>query len=724
MLKQALSYYDRGFSIIPQRLFLKKDTEKVAKLPPKGFSWKKYQNERVSRSHLLTKWKQYFKDEPGRGIGIITGELSNLLVIDVDDEQAEKIVLDHLPENFQTTTVLTPRGGKHFYFNYKPGLRTTAGLGNTGLDIRTDGGYVAAPPSKVSDEAMKYVSRRDYIFIDTVDPKNIPDSLFNHLQSLINEHYKPEKSKSSEAGWFLEGLKGVGEGARTTMLVRISGQLRRLRIPKEISYEIIKGWNQLNTPPETEAELNTQFNSIWKNVLENEDYEILSKMNKEYSIITSGNNIRIMHVDKWGEIHFFNPSDLSLKFRNQRIPKGRKTVPLSDLWLEWEYRKTYDRCLFDPKLPPNNDEDDVSYYNLWKGFSIKPKKGSWSLFREHIEKNIAPTCHEWVLKWMARIVQDPGGDRPGTTIVLRGKQGTGKGVFANSFGNLLGDHYSIINNIEHLTGRFNKEILTTLLLYIDEATWGGDISMAGMLKNLITESKRRMEAKNVDAIYIENHLNLIIASNNKWVVPGGLRERRFLVLDVSDKHMQDRDYFGKIIKQLRNGGYEAMMYDLKRLEYKLDELREIPKTEGTRDQSLRSLDLPERFWYSRLEEGRLVDAHDFWKFRVVTDKLYSQYVEYCKTRSFNRRIEEKSHFSRALRVICPSMETKLVRDGGNRFYCIIVPDLKTCRKEFDMNVTGALSIEWPDIAEPMNIPEKDRKVDRPGPHYNPGYIAN
>ena len=709
LFKQAQIYHDRGFSIIPQLLF-PDDKGKIKKVSPKEVKWKQYQNEQVSKTVLLTQWKQFFPPANGKGVAIITGPVSDLTVVDIDDSKAADIVKTYLPKNFKTVTVRTGSGGWHLYFKYRPGLITTAGLGDSGLDIRTNGGYVAAPPSRFPDG-------REYTFakgrgLDEIDIAVMPDSLFNHLVSLIKKHTdETEPEERGGKGWFIADLEGVGEGRRTHSLTRLCGQLKRLRVPRETAWDIIVGWNANNQPPEDPKELEYQFKSIWKNVVDRENVQILNQINEQYSIILSGNNVRIMYEDDWQELHFLSKTDFNLKFENQRIPWGNKTVSVADLWLEWPDRKTYDRCVFNPSLAPGEDE---STFNLWKGFSLVPKAGNWDLYRQHVEQNIAPSCHDWVFKWMARILQEPGGERPGTTLVLRGKPGTGKGIFCNLFGKLLGQHYTTINNLEHLTGRFNKELLRTVLLYIDEATWGGNVSMAGMLKNLITEPTRRMEAKNIDAIYVDNHLNLIISSNNKWVVPGSVRERRFLVLDMSEEYMQDKKYFGELVKQMRSGGFEAMMHDLMHLDYTLEELREIPRTSGTREQVIRSLDIPERFWYERLTEGTLVDAHEFWKYRVVTDKLYNQYIEYCSRRNFNHKIESKALFTKALHSICPSMETKQTQHKGQYFRYQSVPSLEQCRKEFDAFLSGQDFGDWPEAVEPEGVRDIDRENDLPG----------
>lgn len=96
-------------------------------------------------------WKRY----PNASIGVATGAISNLIVIDEDiDEdkglngyqevtQWERINGD-LPE---TVRAITGRGGAHLYFRYTDkDIKNRAGI-LEGVDVRGEGGYVIAPPS-------------------------------------------------------------------------------------------------------------------------------------------------------------------------------------------------------------------------------------------------------------------------------------------------------------------------------------------------------------------------------------------------------------------------------------------------------------------------------------------------------------------------------------------------------------------------------------------------
>ena len=70
---------------------------------------------------------------------------------------------------------------------------------------------------------------------------------------------------------------------------------------------------------------------------------------------------------------------------------------------------------------------------------------------------------------------------------LRGRQGTGKGIFCTQFGRLFGQHFVHVERSSHLTGHFNSHLKDKLIVYADEAFWAGDKKAEGVLKAMITE---------------------------------------------------------------------------------------------------------------------------------------------------------------------------------------------------------------------------------------------
>jgi hypothetical protein len=132
ILSAAMKYRSMGFSVIP----LRKNTKEPA------VKWETYQREIASEEKLI----EWFTGDCN--IGIVTGELSNLTVVDCDTKDAILAVGPMLPPDVPSQK--TPRGGRHFFFKYTKGFVNRAHIA-PGVDIRTQGGYVAAYPSTMAN---------------------------------------------------------------------------------------------------------------------------------------------------------------------------------------------------------------------------------------------------------------------------------------------------------------------------------------------------------------------------------------------------------------------------------------------------------------------------------------------------------------------------------------------------------------------------------------------
>lgn len=127
-LDAAMRYAGRGFSVIPVFARGKR---------PAG-SWKSYQSELASEGDIET----WFANERCHNIGIVTGAISGLIVVDADSEEAVAWAETNLPS---TPTVETARG-RHYYFRYRPGIGNAVRVGGCELDIRGEGSFVVAVP--------------------------------------------------------------------------------------------------------------------------------------------------------------------------------------------------------------------------------------------------------------------------------------------------------------------------------------------------------------------------------------------------------------------------------------------------------------------------------------------------------------------------------------------------------------------------------------------------
>lgn len=386
-------------------------------------------------------------------------------------------------------------------------------------------------------------------------------------------------------------------------------------------------------------------------------------------------------------------------YRNRRIdistPTKPKFIGLGDFWLNHRDRRQYDDVVFAP------NRETPGSYNLWRGFAVEPKQGDWSRMRNFIKEVICSgddETYEYVLGWMASAIQYP--DRPGeVAIVLQGTRGAGKGTFAHMLGRLFGQHYLQIAQSRHLVGNFNAHLRDCVLLFVDEAFWAGDRQGENVLKAMVTEPTLVIEPKGINSFSVPNYLHIIIASNNEWVIPAGERERRYCVLQVSNKHAQDTAHFAALRAEMENGGLAAMLYDLQNMDLSKFNVRNVPYTTGLKEQMLHSLSHERRWWYEELLSGQIwttnkratVDHAHQPPNSISRDALQHRFAEAC----------HGLHVSRGSATELGMLLTKVLPTGwprdhrraasgtarAGRYY--VFPDLDVARKHFE-EMTGLI----------------------------------
>jgi hypothetical protein len=77
--------------------------------------------------------------------------------------------------------------------------------------------------------------------------------------------------------------------------------------------------------------------------------------------------------------------------------------------------------------------------------------------------------------------------------VLKGEEGSGKGIFLHALREIFGGHGLYLSNPDHLWGRFNEQLQNTVMLFCDEAFYAGDRAHESILKALVTEHKLSIE---------------------------------------------------------------------------------------------------------------------------------------------------------------------------------------------------------------------------------------
>ncbi len=98
--------------------------------------------------------REWFDTWPDSNVGIVTGAVSGIVVLDVDGTDGEESIKSL---NLPPTVGVKTRRGRHLYFRH-PGNPVKNFVGKSpGLDLRGDGGYVVAPPSRHAEGEYQWV---------------------------------------------------------------------------------------------------------------------------------------------------------------------------------------------------------------------------------------------------------------------------------------------------------------------------------------------------------------------------------------------------------------------------------------------------------------------------------------------------------------------------------------------------------------------------------------
>lgn len=165
---------------------------------------------------IVAEWARKY---PRANIGIACGKESGCIVIDLDPRNGSEESIARLAGRKQTflptITARTANGGTHFYYAFEPSLKNSKSVLAPGIDVKTTGGYVVAPPS-VLEGGRKYswdraplgdsFPRLPMWALETLKPKPQPTIAFNRDNAPTN--IRP----------LVDCVAGAGEGSRNKIL--------------------------------------------------------------------------------------------------------------------------------------------------------------------------------------------------------------------------------------------------------------------------------------------------------------------------------------------------------------------------------------------------------------------------------------------------------------------------------------------------------------------------
>lgn len=233
-------YRANGWSVIPLKASDKLPVNK----------WAEYQTRHATNEEI----KEWFDNDKSYNVGIVTGAISNLGVVDADGERGlGTLRVLGLVSPF---TVLTG-AGKQLYYRYGDNRNTCKTL--DGIDTRGEGGYVVAPPS-IHPNGMPYRWAGPLASIAMLP--EWPTEILAGKQEPLVKAVEPYKAQGI-LSLLTTGCKEGVAGGRHPRLIKLACYL----VPRH-SYEVTKHllceWNKLNDPPYPEAQLEQQIKDISK----------------------------------------------------------------------------------------------------------------------------------------------------------------------------------------------------------------------------------------------------------------------------------------------------------------------------------------------------------------------------------------------------------------------------------------------------------------------------
>lgn len=247
MLDETLSlhedlalYLQHGFSIIPV-----KAGDKIPAGP-----WLHAQTERAGMADVM-QWQM-----DGLNFGVVTGELSGLVVVDADsDEAVREIARRGMP----VTPVSTTGRGRHYWLKRSGAVRNRVALGK-GIDVRGDGGFVVCPPSTHS-------SGTKYRWLEGLGLGDVP---LAEVPAWVLEAAQDtgEYTRKSDDEWWSLFDERVENGGRNNRCAQLAGYLLRRWVEPRIVESLLLLWNRDRCRPSmSEREVRSVVRSIHRKAI-------------------------------------------------------------------------------------------------------------------------------------------------------------------------------------------------------------------------------------------------------------------------------------------------------------------------------------------------------------------------------------------------------------------------------------------------------------------------
>lgn len=248
MLEWVHHYRDLGLHPVP--------CEPRGKRPL--IEWRPYQERQPTLEEVDSWWTTW----PDANIALVVGR--GIVVVDLDGPKASELLEQAGLEMPADAPRVKTGNGEHVYLRLPAGktARNRAAFLSSGaengtksqIDLRADGGYVLAPPSR-HPNGSRYAWLVRLASLDAVPL--VPDSLLGfRIES------QPPSEGISGPGWVLRALAGVPEGLRDDTCARLAGYFVAKGHPDDVVVSVLADFASRCQPPLSLADVRRVVASI------------------------------------------------------------------------------------------------------------------------------------------------------------------------------------------------------------------------------------------------------------------------------------------------------------------------------------------------------------------------------------------------------------------------------------------------------------------------------
>lgn len=305
-----------------------------------------------------------------------------------------------------------------------------------------------------------------------------------------------------------------------------------------------------------------------------------AKVGSQYALIKPSGSTTV--------VRYFSKSEASSYFDSAPRIKtvSRKHDPATDATNETTtYSPFFKRWSKDPSIrvlseiytDHSTTKSRPNCLNLWNGFLIEqhplPKtQPDLTFLLNHIKTlcggDTEQQLYEYVLNWVAHLVQKPG-EKPETYLIVSGRQGVGKGKFMELIRSIIGnDVFHSTSKYDEVFGKFNASISGKLLVVVNEGDAPNARKYKEIIKDFVDAPTLSIHEKYRPVQVCKSAHRLICVTNNYNSYGIVAKSERRPCLMYPDHHVLNRSpeeqkrYFATLAKMVASKDIQRAFFEM------------------------------------------------------------------------------------------------------------------------------------------------------------------